>query len=458
MLEKFKPRTGVIKIYIYLTNLVIFSLILLVPLGTYLLTQNKVFLTPLHFGIAFIFGLLQLLVNSYLYKSLKRFLFSFGETIKEISNKLKRARTVKDIQEIEQALESLKALSGHDEFLGKISESVQLLVKEIAQVLELKNKKEFLFRNLTVTLDAVKISRVLLRTLYRTFNISAGAVYLFDMKSKTYRLTYDFGLKNIPDTLDEVFIDKYKNLSEDITIEKLDAKLDLGLFEEPVNELWVCRLEPRREKLLGFIFLAVDRNKVNTDRFHLFLEDVLKLIALIYENSLEYQKSLLLATTDPLTGLLNRAEGLRLLKKMLQTAEFEGKNVCLLILDIDNFKKVNDTYGHDAGDFVLKTVASIIRRTVRKNDLVIRWGGEEFLVAYYDLPLNKAYEVAERIRRNIENAEIKLPEGEVLHITVSGGLACTLQEKTYNLDILFETADVRLYKAKRLGKNKIVME
>jgi two-component system cell cycle response regulator len=458
MLERLKPRIGVIKVYVYLTNLVIFSLILLVPLGSYILTQNPVFLHPIHIGIAVIFGLLQLLVNSHLYKSLKRFLMLFGETVKDVSKKLKRTRTIKDLREIETTLEKLTELSTTDEFLSKISESVELLIKEISQVLELKNKKEFLFKNLTVTLDAVKISRVLLRTFYRTFNIPAGAVYLFDVKSKTYRLIYNFALKNIPDTLSEVFVTKYKNLSEDITVENLDAKVDLGLFEEPIDELWVCKLEPRRGKLLGFLFLAIDKRKVNSDRFYLFLEDVLKLIALIYENSLEYQKSLLLATTDPLTGLLNRAEGLRLLKKMLKTAEFEGKNVCLLVLDIDNFKKINDTYGHDAGDYVLKTIASIIKRTVRKNDLVIRWGGEEFLVAYYDIPMNKALEVADRIRRNIENAEIKLPEGEVLRITVSGGLACTLQKKTYNLDILFETADVRLYKAKRMGKNRIVAD
>jgi diguanylate cyclase len=127
-----------------------------------------------------------------------------------------------------------------------------------------------------------------------------------------------------------------------------------------------------------------------------------------------------------------------------------------LVLDIDFFKKFNDTYGHDAGDIVLREVVKIIRNSIRNNDIIVRWGGEEFIILLDNVPAEKAGEVAERIRKNIAESFIELPNGKKIKVTVSIGVACAEMEGTYSFDELFSIADKRLYKAKKEGRNRVV--
>ena len=125
-------------------------------------------------------------------------------------------------------------------------------------------------------------------------------------------------------------------------------------------------------------------------------------------------------------------------------------------MDIDFFEKFNDTYGHDAGDIVLREVVKIIRNSIRNNDIIVRWGGEEFLILLDNVPAEKAGEVAERIRKNIAESFIELPDGKKIKVTVSIGVACAQSEGTYSFDELFSIADKRLYKAKKEGRNRVV--
>ena len=107
---------------------------------------------------------------------------------------------------------------------------------------------------------------------------------------------------------------------------------------------------------------------------------------------------------------------------------------------------------------MLKEVVRVIKRSIRNEDIVIRWGGEEFLVILNDLPSQKAKDVAERIRQNVENNIIELPNGEKLNVTVSIGVACTQREGNFFFEELFKIADKRLYKAKNTGRNKVVAD
>jgi diguanylate cyclase (GGDEF)-like protein len=221
----------------------------------------------------------------------------------------------------------------------------------------------------------------------------------------------------------------------------------------------VVKLNPRKDKVIGFIFLALSqRNLEDLEHIKTFWRETLTPISLIFENAIEHEKSLMLAKKDPLTGALNRREGVKLINILLKRAEFNGTNVCFILLDLDNFKKINDTYGHDIGDLVLKEVVKAVKSSIRSEDLVIRWGGEEFMVVVSGVPSSTVVNIAERIRKNVEKIEIKLSENRILRPTVSVGVACTEKEKTFSLDELFKVADERLYKAKERGKNRVVAE
>jgi diguanylate cyclase (GGDEF)-like protein len=123
------------------------------------------------------------------------------------------------------------------------------------------------------------------------------------------------------------------------------------------------------------------------------------------------------------------------------------------MLDVDHFKKVNDTYGHDAGDAVLRGIAVVLKKIARKSDFVSRWGGEEFIVALAQTADGGGRIAAERVRRAIADTEYMLPNGDKLHATASVGLASATAQ--INLDELVARADRALYSAKARGRNRV---
>jgi two-component system cell cycle response regulator len=135
-------------------------------------------------------------------------------------------------------------------------------------------------------------------------------------------------------------------------------------------------------------------------------------------------------------------------------AEATSKPVCVLVFDIDHFKEVNDTYGHDAGDDVLREFAERLRRGVRNIDLVSRYGGEEFLLVMPETDAGFAGAVAERLRSDVEKVPFKT-RSAVFPLTVSIGLA-EWQGPSDTAEALIKRADTALYSAKRAGRNRVV--
>ena len=127
----------------------------------------------------------------------------------------------------------------------------------------------------------------------------------------------------------------------------------------------------------------------------------------------------------------------------------------IIMLDIDNFKQINDTYGHDIGDLVLVTLAKTIKHLLRKNDIFIRYGGEEFLILLDDTELEDTYLIAEKIRKAIENTKVHTPNGDI-KFTISLGIT-TLKEEDNSLFDAIKRADENLYKAKKSGKNRVIL-
>ena len=168
-----------------------------------------------------------------------------------------------------------------------------------------------------------------------------------------------------------------------------------------------------------------------------------------------------LALQDELTGLANRRALEQMLINEVERAQRHGRPLSILMADIDRFKSINDSYGHRAGDEVLRELARLLADTLRSIDRAARYGGEEFFVLMPDTPADEARRVAERIRAAVEEHTFVVdPEDDAppigLHITVSAGVA-GLPENAESLAALVEVADRALYEAKRGGRNRVVV-
>jgi diguanylate cyclase (GGDEF)-like protein len=180
---------------------------------------------------------------------------------------------------------------------------------------------------------------------------------------------------------------------------------------------------------------------------------IVSTVAKTLENAIKLRQLENAATIDPLTGCYNR-RGLDInLEQDMATAKRYGGELSLIMFDIDHFKKVNDTYGHDAGDLVLKAIADEARALVRKSDYIGRYGGEEFLIVLPDTGLDNAVALAERLRVNIGDNTVYAGDAAV-SVTSSFGVS----QFRHELDMrrFIKSADEMLYKAKNSGRNKVL--
>ena len=159
------------------------------------------------------------------------------------------------------------------------------------------------------------------------------------------------------------------------------------------------------------------------------------------------------AVLDPLTGCYNRRQFQELATREIQTASRYGTQFCLIMMDIDHFKNVNDTHGHAFGDQVLQTLAKICKSTVRETDIFARYGGEEFICMLPQTDFEDGKKIAERLRNNVEQAVVRLPSGDAFKFTISMGITDSASANT--LDELIKNADSALYMAKENGRNQV---
>jgi len=453
-----KKKVNIFGRYIFYTNLSIFSLIFLVPIGAYIITGEKSYISPTHFVLAGAVGLAQVLVNRIFRKHFQDYWELVKNSILQLSQSLKKVRTLRDVRNFKREKDELLKPLLEEESFSTLGESLKELLEDVSNIIEVKLFKDEIIRRMTTTLDTKKLSAIFANNIIRHFNIPAVAVYLKGFRGESFELKLNKGFGELNPVLTEGFIEKLEALDTILAEEDLDYKVDLGVCQVKAKKLFIHKLLPRRNKLVGIVVFGTykDFSPQEEKLLRDFLVELEPTVSLIFENALEHEKSVTLASFDPLTGAYNRREGLKLVKQILRKNSLENKNVCLLVLDIDFFKKFNDTYGHDAGDIVLREVVKIIRNSIRNNDIIVRWGGEEFLILLDNVPAEKAGEVAERIRKNIAESFIELPDGKKIKVTVSIGVACAQSEGTYSFDELFSIADKRLYKAKKEGRNRVV--
>ncbi|BCX81212.1 two-component system, cell cycle response regulator [Methylomarinovum caldicuralii] len=217
----------------------------------------------------------------------------------------------------------------------------------------------------------------------------------------------------------------------------------------------------RRGQLLGSLNLGSDE----ADRFSYgmatdFLDRLRSVLSVCLENTLNFELLRRTSLIDTLTGVNNRRFFEQRLSEEIDRAQRTREPLTCLFLDIDHFKKINDTYGHQTGDLVLAEVAQQIRTQLRSNDVLARYGGEEFVALLPGANLERGIEVAERIRQRIENLEIVDHNQNTVSLTLSIGVAEYDPELVSpvgkeDLMRLLELADQALYVAKREGRNQV---
>ncbi|MFO7602863.1 MAG: GGDEF domain-containing protein [Gammaproteobacteria bacterium] len=208
----------------------------------------------------------------------------------------------------------------------------------------------------------------------------------------------------------------------------------IRLSEEYLGKLTFCRRNP---------FTPAEMETLEGQMFHLIYP---------LRNALMYQKAITAAQIDPLTGANNRTAMDAAMRREIELSHRQRSPLSLLVLDLDLFKDINDKYGHLAGDYILKTVVTCLKDTMRSSDMLFRYGGEEFTLLLAGTDKEGAHKFAERVRRAVANYPFVF-NGQEIPVTTSIGVASLAAQD--NAMSLFDKADHALYCAKNNGRNQV---
>ena len=205
---------------------------------------------------------------------------------------------------------------------------------------------------------------------------------------------------------------------------------------------------------LGVLIAATGAN-VADEHTERLLELFSRSIGLAINNAMTHSKFQRLAAIDGLTNIYNRRFGMDRLKEDFSRAVRDSSSLTVAMVDIDHFKRVNDTYGHLVGDKAIVLTTSIIKNSLRDGDIVIRYGGEEFLIILHGAGSDDAVTVCERIRHKVQDSILKEGDQQI-NLSVSIGIAAYPEQTVSKEMELIDMADQALYHAKNTGRNKVI--
>jgi len=274
-----------------------------------------------------------------------------------------------------------------------------------------------------------------------------------DLTDKSSKIMHLPGLLQTTLNMEEILAQFSKELSETI------PHSNLG-FISALNEVNFVLGEPQRhsctyeltinEHKLGF--LSLTRDKPFADNEIELLEKYICTLHYPLRNAMLYQQAVNAANKDPLTGVGNRGAMNTSLHREIELAQRHNRSLGLIMMDVDHFKVINDTYGHSAGDKILQSLVRCAEKSVRITDMIYRYGGEEFVIALPETDAAGVLRLAKRIRRRVEKLETTIGDHTV-SMTISIGMT-TLSENDDEKSF-FGRADEALYRAKREGRNCI---
>ncbi len=239
-------------------------------------------------------------------------------------------------------------------------------------------------------------------------------------------------------------------------ISELDEKKDIIISEDKKTGVFPLISE---ENITGCIVAHSTIDKLTNDEIN-YISELTKQSSITIERANVYSEILKNATMDALTGLNNRRQFEVRLKEEYSSANRQNTPLCAIMIDIDFFKKFNDTYGHAIGDTVLRTTANVIKEQLREYDIPSRYGGEEFCILLPQTNIDEAKIVAERLRASVENKKIEIQTNkneQIKHISVTISVGLAQLDIKDMADDLYMKADRALYEAKEQGRNRVVV-
>lgn len=417
------------------------------------LPSSKV-LTPSFFSMCIFAGLLVGGFNFYVFKSV------FYDFLESVSLKLTSFREKLSSVQKEKAIDCneedcLITVKSDDPIVGNITNSFNELILTIQSSMRAELITNRFLEDLKQGLSVKDIADVVLDAFIKYFGGSGGCIIGYDRGEFEVLKTMQAGVEIEAIDRDELY--RIMEARDCLLFEKLKSnplKLNIVVGEVVPNALSFIPLKYQDQNIGVAILLAKDSfvRQFNTLESRNFIKQA---TPFLYNSSL-IRRLEVLAAIDELTRVLNRRFGMQRLTEEFSRAQRFGTSFSVCMIDLDNFKQMNDTFGHQAGDEVLRCLAVQLQKDLRSSDFIIRYGGEEFLVVLPGASLADASGIMDRIRRQVQTYKLQFGS-YTISFTFSGGVCSYPSRGVEDPNDLIRIADEALYKAKNSGKNKIVL-
>ena len=342
-----------------------------------------------------------------------------------------------------------------DILVGNIANSFNEFIETIQNFFRSEMITDDFLEQLKGGLKIQDVAEIIVKSFIQYFKADAGCIISHDRGTLSV-------IKNIGVKIDMNHIDQ-QDLFNIISEGKIRVHSDLSQSNLKLN-IVVGEITPNhiafiplkyQERSVG-ICILLSRNEFQNDFYSIESKNFISQATPFLYNSTLIRRLELLAAIDELTGILNRRFGMKRLHEEFERSTRHSLALSICMLDIDDFKRVNDTFGHQCGDFVLKRVAQLIDMNIRSSDFVLRYGGEEFLVVLSGASINDTFKIMERLRRMAETLDIRFGSYQI-KFTFSGGICSFPAHGVDGVEKLIAKADNALYQAKREGKNRLVL-
>ncbi|AGF79057.1 diguanylate cyclase (GGDEF) domain-containing protein [Desulfocapsa sulfexigens DSM 10523] len=350
-----------------------------------------------------------------------------------------------------------------NDMIGQVTQAFNTMSSTVEQRLNHEASFRGIVATLSANIDLDTTSDIILRYFIETTCITSGVLYGKIEDEMILLASHDVDTDDkLPRKL-EPWQGTISDTIESGTIHTIDTEANnfnwitistpLGTFKPKFIRIIPLIAD---KSTVGLLIAACGDSKVSESIQKEMLETYASYMAPYLQNALLHNKIQEMASYDSLTHILNRRFGLVRLEEEFSTALRHRSDLSAIMIDIDKFKKVNDTFGHEAGDMILKNVASALALNLRNEEVICRYGGEEFLIILPMANLHKAGLVAERLRLVVERQGYYHKDKLIL-VTISLGVSSLSSLVTQNKNDLINTADTALYHAKHMGRNRVAI-
>ncbi|MGB9907687.1 MAG: sensor domain-containing diguanylate cyclase [Candidatus Saccharicenans sp.] len=412
-------------------------------------------LTPLYFSMCIVAGLVVGLCNYFIFRGVVyRFLSGLSDRMGLFQAKLEAYRA--DPESTKKcAVEDCYVEASSADILGKISEDFNNLISSVANFVEVEKTTDAFLDKLKRSLKLEDVAGVILEAFSEYFGGQGS--FLLVLERGEFRLVKSQSLDIKKEQIEDRFWLELLRKGKPLVVTGIEGDaihLHIGVGQLDPRYIALIPLKYQNEDV-GVCGL-ISREPFKRDFAGLEARNFIAQATPFIYNALIMKRLEVMAAIDELTGVLNRRFGLRRLNEEFERSKRYRMPLSVAMVDIDHFKKINDTYGHQAGDFVLKTLAGVFTRNIRVSDLVIRFGGEEFLLVFNGASAVDAYQIMEKLRTNVETMRLQYGAFD-FKVTFSAGVASFPSDKVSDLPNLIHQADNGLYRAKETGRNRIVI-